>query len=137
MSTLEEKRDDYGFSSPLAAAMRSKGIDLKLTRDILTRYNAGEFDRFQPVRAVGFPRIDGERIIDLTVPLEVAVDLPAAEARLQRWGLELELLPFVGWRETGILTGRPGAAGDLLYPYVGYGVLNGGSASSYFDYKKM
>ena len=138
MSTLEEKRDDYGFSSPLAAAMRSKGIDLKLTRDILTRYNAGEFDRFQPVRAVGFPRIDGERIIDLTVPLEVAVDLPAAEARLQRWGLELELPAFCRVEGTTGIFDRHGLAqlGILLYPYVGYGVLNGGSASSYFDYKK-
>ena len=138
MSTFDEKRDNYGFPSPLAAVMRRKGIDLELTRNILTRYNAGEFDRFQPVRATGFPRIDGERVIDLTVPLEVAVDLPTAEARFQRWGLALDLSAYCRVEgKTGYFD-REGLAqiGIFLYPYVGYGVLNGGSASSYFDYKK-
>ncbi|MBA2133547.1 UTP--glucose-1-phosphate uridylyltransferase [Hydrogenispora sp. UU3] len=138
MGIFGERPDNYGFPPPLAAAMRSKGIDLELTKDILTRYNAGEFDRFQPVRAMGFPRIDGKRIIDLTAPLTVAVDLPAAEARFRRWGLELDLAAYCRVEgETGLFD-QDGLSrlGILLYPYVGYGVLNGGSASSYFDNKK-
>ncbi|HEY8392313.1 MAG TPA: UTP--glucose-1-phosphate uridylyltransferase [Capillibacterium sp.] len=138
MNRFDDKQETYGFPPALAAAMRSKGIDLALTRDILTRYNAGEFDRFQPVRAMGIPRIDGERILDLTGKLEVRVDLPAAEHRLRRWGLDLDLAAYCRVDgETGLFD-RKGLkrVGILLYPYLGYAILNGGSASSYFDYKK-
>lgn len=138
MSSFDRTRDNYGFPAPLADAMRRKGIDLELTRAILTRYNAGEFDRFQPVQPTGFPRIDGKQIVDLTVPLEVRVDLATAEARLRHWGLDLDLSAYCRVEgETGLFD-RAGLTriGILLYPYVGYGVLNGGSASSYFDYKK-
>lgn len=138
MNSLDEKRDNHGFPPALAAAMRSKGIDLKLTQNLLVRYNRGEFDRFQPVRAVGFPRIDGERIIDLTGPLEVPVNLAAAEDRLKRWGLTLNLSAYCRVEgKTGFFN-REGLEriGILLYPYLGYGVLNGGSASSYFDHKR-
>ena len=100
MSSFDRTRDNYGFPAPLAAAMRRKGIDLELTRAILTRYNAGEFDRFQPVQPTGFPRIDGKQIVDLTVPLEVRVDLATAEARLRHWGLDLDLVRLLpGGRE--------------------------------------
>ncbi|HBL36219.1 MAG TPA: hypothetical protein DDZ55_05370, partial [Firmicutes bacterium] len=77
MKSIGQSNENYGFPPSLAAVMRSKGIDLKLTRAILTKYNAGAYDHFQPVQATGFPRIDGERIIDLTGPLEVDIDLAA------------------------------------------------------------
>lgn len=138
MNSIDNKQENYGFPPALAAAMRSKGIDLALTRDILTRYNAGEFDRFQPVRAIGIPRIDGERIIDLTGRLEVRIDLAMAEDRLRQWGLDLNLSAYCRVDGKTGLFDREGLKriGILLYPYLGYGILNGGSASSYFDYKK-
>jgi hypothetical protein len=138
MKSIDQSNGNYGFSPFLAAAMREKGIDLKLTRAILTRYNAGAFDHFQPVQAMGFPRIDGERIIDLTGPLQVEIDLGAAEARLQQWGLQLDLAQYCRVDgDTGCFD-RAGLeqVGVQLYPFLGYGVLNGGSASSYFDQKK-
>jgi len=138
MNSFDNKQENYGFPPALAAAMRSKGIDLALTRDILMRYNAGEFDRFQPVRVEGIPRIDGERVIDLTGEVEVRVDIAAAETRLRQWGLDLSLSAYCrADGKTGLFS-REGLEkiGILLYPYLGYGILNGGSASSYFDYKK-
>lgn len=138
MKSIGQSNENYGFPPSLAAVMRSKGIDLKLTRAILTKYNAGAYDHFQPVQATGFPRIDGERIIDLTGPLEVDIDLAAAEARLQQWGLELDLSAYCRVDGNTGCFDRAGLerVGVQLYPFLGYGVLNGGSASSYFDYKK-
>ena len=130
--------DNYGFPESLAIEMREKGIDLRLTRGILTKYNAGEFDRFQPVKAIGIPKIDGKGIIDLTGEVDIRVDLKTAQSNLEKWGLKVNL------SELCKVEGKEGVfdkkalhnLGILLYPFLGYGILNGGSASSYFDYKK-
>ena len=128
----------YGFSPPLAAVMRKKGIDLKLTRQILDRFNAGEYDRFQPVKATGIPRIDGERILDLTSPVLCKVELAQAQTRLQQWGFCYDLREFCRVEGKIGVFDEPALRhlGILLYPFVGYGILNGGSASSFFDLKR-
>lgn len=130
--------ENYEFSPSLAAEMRKKGIDLGLTHSLLSRFNAGEFDRFQPLKAVGVPSVDGERVIDLTSQIQLKVELVPAQARLERWGFRYDL------RELCEVEGKEGLfdqqalrrLGILLYPFVGYGILNGGSASSFFDLKK-
>ena len=128
----------YGFAPSLAAAMKAKGINLKLTRQLLTRFNAGEFDRFQAVKVTGIPRIDGERILDLTGPVQCKVELVTAQARLRRWGFHYDLREFCRVEGEVGLFDQPALQrlGILLYPFVGYGILNGGSASSFFDLKK-
>ncbi|HBG16780.1 MAG TPA: hypothetical protein DDW93_08375 [Firmicutes bacterium] len=136
LTTINDK--NYGFSPSLAAEMRNKGIDLRLTRKILAKYNAGEFDRFQPVKAVGIPSVDGEKIIDFTGELQVKVALATVQAKIDKWGLKIDLQQIckVEGKE-GIFDQKAlQQLGILLYPVVGYGILNGGSASSYFDYKK-
>lgn len=135
---MREINNNYGFSPSLAVEMRKKGIDLRLTRDILEKYNAGEFDRFQPVKATGVPKIDGKRIIDLTGEVEVRVELTTAQKNLEKWGLKINLSEFCKVEGTeGVFDKKAlHSLGILLYPFLGYGILNGGSASSYFDSKK-
>src|SRR5690554_703967 len=130
--------ENYGFSPLLADNMREKGIDLQLTRRILDNYNAGEYEHFQPVKAIGIPQVDGKRVLDLTGDFKIQVNLQAAQARLEQWGINVNLQEFCKtYGEKGVFDKRALArVGVLLYPCLAYGILNGGSASSYLDFKK-
>lgn len=115
-----------------------KHINRPLTLTILERFNRGEFDHFKPVQVGSLPQVDGRQIIDMTKPAEYKTDLEHYRKTLS------ELLPGVsihqyGTSEAGYihLTNRDlYEIGMHLLPKVAYGILNGGSATSYVDEKK-
>lgn len=127
-----------GVSPELASQMRKNGIDLELTAEILTRYNQGDYDHVKPVEVGGIPEVDGKTVLDLTGNITLRMKLAEAKQNIDRLGLKVDLT------ETGVVEGEEivftredlAGLGVKLYPVLAYGVLNGGSASSYVDYKK-
>jgi len=132
----------YEPNARLRADMEAKGVDVALSLSILADYNAGLYDGVRPVRAAGVPGVDGKSVVALSPALEYA--LPAGEARDRLAALGLPL-PAAAFRRPaaegpGEELAFPRAAleelGERLYPRTAYGVLNGGSATSYADRKK-
>ncbi len=125
------------LSPRLKADMEAKGIDLALTLAILADYNAGLYDNVKPVKAAGVPAVDGRRVVALSPAFEYR--LPAKEAQARLKALDLPL-PAAARSDGGRELSFPAAAireiGERLLPRVAYGVLNGGSATSYADRKK-
>ncbi len=116
--------------------MESKGIDVALTLSILKDYNEGFYDDVRPVKAAGVPAVDNRTVIALEKGL--AYPIPAEEARRRLADLDLPL-PAAALDEGSKLR-FPLAAlaelGERLLPRTAYGILNGGSATSYADRKK-
>ncbi len=119
-------------------AMRREKIDIDRTLTILDNYNNGLYDSVVPVEVSEIPSIDGDSILDMTKPKDRTFSLSAVETRLAEIAPEIDLSLF-GTRNEDDLTltqGEMETIGILLYPYLSYGVLNGGSATSYADEKK-
>jgi UDP-N-acetylglucosamine pyrophosphorylase len=118
--------------------MEAKSIDVGLTTQILDSINAGKHDNVKPVEVSQVPEIDGNTILDMTQAPSLTMPTSDAEARLN------ELVPGLKPDRFGTVRGDRiefdaaalRAIGLRLYPLVSYGVLNGGSATSYADTKK-
>ncbi len=126
------------LSDALRQDMASKQIDIDRTLRILENYNAGAYDTVEKVVARDIPSVDGDTIVDMTGP--VALTLSGDQVR-RRFS---ELLPSENpeehgrWEDETVTFDRDALArlGEHLLPLVAYGVLNGGSATSYADTKK-
>ncbi len=138
-------RDD--LPPNLIRNMESKQIDVDLSLSILSAYNRGEYDRFKPVKVGELPDVDGSTVVDFTGEPSLTVDAQTVRDRLG------DLLPDELLADLPALApGSARAAADdgalvfdaaalervglLLMPRVAYGVLNGGSATSYADRTK-
>ncbi len=119
-------------------AMQAEQIDIDRTLTILKNYNNGRYDSVVPVEVSEIPSIDGESILDMTQPVDRRLKASGVRTRLSVIAPEIDISRFgsvVG--DTITLTqGELETIGILLYPYLSYGVLNGGSATSYADEKK-
>ncbi|HEY8462810.1 MAG TPA: UTP--glucose-1-phosphate uridylyltransferase [Bacillota bacterium] len=130
--------ENEGFAPAIAADMHKKGIDLKLTRKILDKINQGVYDHVEPVRVTAIPEIDGKTIIDLTGPVHQTLDFSKAQQNIDGLGLKIDLTE-IGQCQGDLISFDKAQLirlGKQLYPVVSYGILNGGSASSFFDIKK-
>lgn len=119
--------------------MEEKNIDVGLTSRILHNYNAGKYDNIEPVRVKDIPRIDGEQVVDMTGEVTIRVHRETAEARVGAMlGHDHAVRDFGRVEGDELVFGKAELAslGMQLLPRVAYGVLNGGSATSYADYKK-
>ncbi len=134
MGETSARRDD--LPDALLRDMEAKGVDAALTLSILGDFNAGLYDGVRPVRARGVPAIDGESVVDLASGAPYHVAEGAARERLGALGLRV---PEGLAREGGRLVfprRELAALGLDLLPRAAYGILNGGSATSYADSKK-
>ena len=140
------------LSPDLLADMESKGIDAGLTLSILDDYNVGLYDSVGSVAAAGVPAIDGSSVVAMGPGAVYRVPASEARERLEELGLAL---PASGVAAASGAA-APGAAasgaaggeelvfsraaleeiGRALLGRTAYGVLNGGSATSYADSKK-
>ena len=133
----------------LRADMERKGIDIPLSLEILDDYNAGRYDGVKPVRAAGIPAIDGRKVVDLRpsrAPGAALLSVNAGEARSRLAALGIAFPDAALRNDGGSPNGGASRAifrasdlkkiGDALLPKTAYGVLNGGSATSYADRKK-
>lgn len=134
------------MNGKLRNRMIELGIDADRSSHILERYNNGDYDGITPVVPTGIPGIDGVQVLDRTAPANLT--LPdtvyretlaaiAPEIPLDRFGDPDPESPRSGPQSMIRLShGDLETIGILLYPYLSYGVLNGGSASSYGDRTK-
>jgi hypothetical protein len=130
------------LSDALLADMAAKGIDAALTLSILDDYNSGLYDSVRPVEAAGVPAVDGKTVINLSNRGKVSYAVPEDDARKNLAGLGLELPAKVkrtrgeNGEELVFDAAALGEIGEALLGRTAYGVLNGGSATSYADSKK-
>ena len=135
------------LSEALRDDMVKKGIDLPLSLEILENFNKGLYDGVKPILARGVPSIDGQRVVDLrNVEAADAVifsfDARNAERNLALFGIGLPASARTRPDESGHGSVADFNAGMLrkiglsLFSSTAYGVLNGGSATSYADSKK-
>ncbi len=126
--------------------MDNKYIDLNLTNEILQNINNRLYDDIEPIRVTEIPVVDGENIIDRTEIQSWSHELDTVCSNLRKINPKLRENLF--GRLFGEISEKEGKKiltlsiedlkniGIQLYPYVSYGVLNGGSATSYADEKK-
>ena len=126
------------LSKAVLQDMKEKHIDIELTKEILNNYNSGKYDSVTPIIAEKIPEIDGDRIIDVREEIEWSINREEAEKNIQDLGLELDLVPYGKQKGDDILFRSQGLGqiGVQLFPLTSYGILNGGSATSYIDGKK-
>jgi UDP-N-acetylglucosamine pyrophosphorylase len=129
---------NYDLPTALVADMEQKGIDVKLTCKILGQFNAGKYDNVEPIRVSNIPAVDGRVILDMTGDITEKIDWATAQKNIDRLGLKIDLTQVGTVNESEITFDKAGLTrlGILLSPMLAYGILNGGSASSYIDYKK-
>ena len=127
--------DSSHIGPEIERQFKELGIDKEHTFRILEAFNAGRYDRVEAIRVSGLPTVDGTRVLDLTETFEHRFSLEEAEASLRELDVEIDLRGL-GRLEGGELCLDRKALeriGRRLYPLVSYGVLNGGSATSYTD----
>jgi hypothetical protein len=126
------------LNDELKKDMQAKQIDVSLALSILEKFNRGDYDSVEPIRPRGIPGVDGKRVLDLTNRITVTVPAREAMQRLDGFGvpLRLESRGHTDGEATVFDTAALQSLGTDLLPTVAYGVLNGGSATSYADTKK-
>lgn len=134
------------ISAKLRQDMEAKGIDIPLTLELLKDYNSGLYDSAKPVRARGVPPIDSSSVVDLRQAARpdavvFSFNLANAVENLAAFGITLPATTRIGttlvtpaWADFG--ASELHAIGRALLPYTAYGLLNGGSATSYADSRK-
>ena len=118
--------------------MKEKGIDVELTAQVLNNFNNGKYDSVRPISVESLPEVDGKRIIDIRGAFEWRCNKAAALENLHSVNPSLAI-DEVGRNEgDDLVLSRSDlhTIGEMLLPYVSYGILNGGSATSYVDEKK-
>ena len=151
MSTIAEER--ARISAALMAGLQRAEIDIELTLRILANWNSGAYAHYQPLQVSSLPQIDNRTIIDRRGPQTLELQDQDAARAIERLGrllpapiLQAQLAarsiqPRSDARSrahSGLRFDEPALRqlGILLYPRLAYGVLNGGSATSYADHKK-
>lgn len=111
-------------------------IDKKLSKSIMDRYNSGEIGKEPKAQLNSIPEIDNKTIIDFTKNIQLEVTNKEIESLFIKYdlpeSLKRECLEKSNIFDASFLT----KVGIHLYPYFSYGVLNGGSATSYVDFTK-
>jgi len=127
--------------SPLREDMTRKGIDIGLSLEILEDFNAGKYDEEGQVVADGVPLVDGSTVIDLRQncqPNEIIFrcSFENAGSRLRKLECVYPISEARQGNEAIFSRQALASIGNELLSRTAYGVLNGGSATSYADIKK-
>lgn len=117
-------------------AMKERDVDVDLTMKILNNYNNGEYDDVRRIRVEEIPEIDGERIIDIRGDFTWKCGREEAYDSLQSIDPSISLDEYGSGEILTFTREDLYRIGEMLLPYLSYGILNGGSATSYVDEKK-
>ena len=128
--------------TPVVEDMKRKNIDVGLSRSVLEAYNRGAFDHIRPVAVREMPDVDGSTVLDFTEGPTFRAAAGAVRDRLATLlpGALVSRADELATRTEGddLVFDEPALRrlGLLLFPRVSYGLLNGGSATSYADTSK-
>jgi len=135
-SLLNLKKSD--LNPRLVSQLEAEGVNMEEMLSFLDDLNAGKFDNIVSIKPESVPDLSHPAIFDRRGACQFRMPLESAKSRFAE--LELTLDPAaLGRREGGDIVFDEDALkkiGVYLYPRAAYGVLNGGSASSYADIKK-
>ncbi len=117
---------------------KTKKIDKDLTLNILAGYNNGQYRNTPGVSVSSIPDMSNNNIVDRAGLKTYSIPADVFKERMAY------LLPNVNCAEYGIESSGEviltlqelETIGVLLYPLTSFGILNGGSATSYVDRKK-
>lgn len=134
---------DRVLAPALVEDLKKNGVDIGLALDILDSINLSEGKGSAMFKASGVPRIDGARVVDLRADNLGNGKFPCDSRRYFRilddlgWGAERIGAPHLPKKDKVVLSAEDlETLGLALSPRCAYGVLNGGSATSYSDPKK-
>ncbi len=127
------------ISERLARQLASEGVDIAIMLKFLEDLNSGKFKSNDSIKIAGIPSLDHPDIVDLTSLKTFSV--PKERAKEAFNSLELPFSPDdIAEGENGDSFVFSASAlekiGVALYPKAAFGLLNGGSATSYVDSKK-
>lgn len=111
-------------------------IDKKQTLSVLEKYNRGGYDHIEQVSVSSFPPVDNKTIIDMTGSIRYKGKTEVFRKNLIKFGLDLDSFIYSKSDEVVLLEPELTAIGKKLMPFYSFGILNGGSATSYTDSKK-
>lgn len=111
-------------------------IDRELTINILNKFNRGDYDHIEPVQVTGFPPVDNKIIIDKTKNISYTVNAGDLKKFIDLFQIEYEPIPDQSDSDVQLSEKDLREIGKQLMPFYSFGVLNGGSATSYADSKK-
>ncbi|QEN06111.1 hypothetical protein EW093_15930 [Thiospirochaeta perfilievii] len=111
-------------------------IDIDLTNIILDNYNNKKIGQDSGIKLKEFPIIDNKTVIDLKNFTEMSFTQEQIDNFFNKYNLNKEL--YSRCKASNFILNREllEEIGVNLYPFFSFGVLNGGSATSYVDYKK-
>ncbi|THB66449.1 MAG: hypothetical protein D6B26_02700 [Spirochaetaceae bacterium] len=131
------------LSEQLKTNMTEMGIDIDMTLALLQRIQAGEFDNLAPLQMDSMPQIDGRQIVDTSKDLSLCIPWKTLEYSCQELGLDIDTSSLSGAQSdphdpqlAQLDSQALKEIGLALSQITAYGVLNGGSATSYCDTKK-
>ncbi len=132
--------NEVHVSKKIRKKMEEAGVDAGLTLDILNNYNRGRYDHVRPLKADSLPEPDGKRIVDVRSEVSWKLDKETARMRCAKIDPNIDPEEYGKADEDGrsVVFDREALQrlGRRLLLYVSYGILNGGSATSYFDRRK-
>jgi len=124
--------------SDLNTKLKKSIIDIDLTMKILEKYNSGAYDHFKPVVVKGFPPVDNRTIIDMKGDVSYSIPVLQLKKILEKYNIPLEKQINDNSDEQSVTLNKKELIniGERLMPLYSFGILNGGSATSYADSKK-
>ncbi len=124
------------FNSKIEKEFSDKEIDRDLTLSILESYNSKTLP--EPVEVSELPEIDNRSIIDMKNLRSLPVQSDIYRSQFEKLLPEYSPDKFGHVRGDTVILERKELEyiGILLYPVTAFGILNGGSATSYIDIKK-
>lgn len=127
------------LSATLVSRLEADGVDIDRMIRFLDDLNAGKYDQAVEGQYASVPDLTHPSILDRRGQTSITLDPSFAASRFAELGLPGSPSDWAHAGPEGHLTFGEDALRDLgvsLYPRAAYGVLNGGSASSYADVKK-
>ena len=111
-------------------------IDMELSKNILERYNKGEIGKDIKTELFDLPQVDNKNILDFTKDLNIIFTEKQVIEFFETFNIPNTLLNECKDSNFILNSKLLSDIGVHLYPYFSFGVLNGGSATSYVDSKK-
>ena len=123
-----------GTSAAVTADMHRKGVDVELALSILTRLEQNDYSS-TPTLVRELPGPNDPAVIDCTGSMRFTVARSAAVDAIGSLGIAVDPVQFATPSGADLSFDESGLRrlGTALSPFMSYGVLNGGSATSYAD----